>query len=287
MEISSFQAQTDSFTCRRTAETASSHEAPRCPWMHAGLKAAGDLRFLINYNVVMESRHFIYERKALTDRERRTDGSRAGVSNEEFLAARYDQQKDRYVFRDPPEKGSRFWNLQRMMNLAHSDDMIEVRSLFDLGDTIGGAESAYLDMLKNGMHVRFKEQPILNTEYFLTAMQDPKLTARQFLTGEECFLFRLIHYEANAEEERKEKFETRKMAAIKGYQEAEKAGRTIGRKFPPEKEREIMTEIFGHSRHFNGTETDAEVQKRLGCSRTLTGISDYARRNIIRRAFFV
>ena len=267
METSSFQAQTDSSTCRRTAEAASSHEAHRCPWMSAGLKTAGDLRFLINYNVVMESRHFIYERKALTDRERRTDGSRAGVSDEEFLAARYDQQKDRYVFRDPPEKGSRFWNLQRMMNLAHSDDMIEVRSLFDLGDTIGGAESAYLDILKNGMHVRFKEQPILNTEYFLTAMQDPKLTARQFLTGEECFLFRLIHYEANAEEERKEKFETRKMAAIKGYQEAEKAGRTIGRKFPPEKEREIMTEIFGHSRHFNGTETDAEVQKRLGISK--------------------
>ena len=242
METSSFQAQTDSSTCRRTAEAASSHEAYRCPWMSAGLKAAGDLRFLINYNVVMESRHFIYERKALTDRERRTDGSRAGVS-------------------------SRFWNLQRMMGLAHPDDMVEVRSLFDLGDTVGGAESAYLDMLKNGMHVRFKEQPILNTEYFLTAMQDPKLTARQFLTGEECFLFRLIHYEAHAEEERKEKFETRKMAAIKSYQEAEKAGRTIGRKFPPEKEREIMTEIIGHSRHFNGTETDAEVQKRLGISK--------------------
>ena len=119
MEISSFQAQTDSSTCRRTVEAASSHEAHRCPWMSAGLKAAGDLRFLINYNVVMESRHFIYERKALIDRERRTDGSRAGVSDEEFLAARYDQQKDRYVFRDPPEKGSRFWNLQRMMNLAH------------------------------------------------------------------------------------------------------------------------------------------------------------------------
>ena len=71
METSSFQAQTDSSTCRRTAEAASSHEAHRCPWMSAGLKAAGDLRFLINYNVVMESRHFIYERKALTDRERR------------------------------------------------------------------------------------------------------------------------------------------------------------------------------------------------------------------------
>ena len=28
-----------------------------------------------------------------------------------------------------------------------------------------------------------------------------------------------------------------------------------------------MTEIFGHSRHFNGTETDAEVQKRLGISK--------------------
>ncbi|MDY4682031.1 MAG: hypothetical protein SPC23_08345, partial [Lachnospiraceae bacterium] len=221
METSSFQAQTDSSTCRRTAEAASSQEALRCPWMPAGLKAAGDLRFLINYNVVMESRHFIYERKALTDRERRTDCSRAGVSDEEYLAARYDQQKDRFVFRDPPEKGSRFWNLQRMISIAHPDDTVEVRSLFDLGDTVGEAESAYLDMLRNGMVVRFREQPILNTEYFLTAMQDPKLSARQFLIGEECFLFRLIHYEANAEEERKEKFETRKMAAIKGYQEAE------------------------------------------------------------------
>lgn len=215
----------------------------------------------------MEPRKFIYERKALTDRERAADGSSNSVSDEMFLAARYDQSRDTYVFRDPPEKGSRLGNLQRMLKVAESKDMIEVRSVFDLGDTVRDAESVFLTMLKNELHVRFREQPILNTKYFLSTIQCPSLAARQFLFGEEGYLNCLFQHESLAEEERREKIELRKQAAFKGYEKARTEGRTIGRKFSPEKEREIMTAIFGHSRHFNGTETDAEVQKHLGISK--------------------